>query len=136
MPYVKTFKIDIEPRGKGRPRFSKCGHTYTDSKTRQFEKDLSQLASLAWKNNPLKGAVAIEIEAYFKRPKSVKRELHTVSPDADNVIKACLDALNKIVFEDDKQICSVSCKKFYAEKEGFILIKVFQIDDIRYLKVI
>lgn len=31
------FTVPGEPRGKGRPRFSKSGHTYTDSETRAYE---------------------------------------------------------------------------------------------------
>ena len=30
--------VEGEPRGKGRPRFMRNGHTYTDSKTKAYEK--------------------------------------------------------------------------------------------------
>lgn len=37
-------------------------------------------------------------------------------PDADNYVKAALDALNGIVFNDDAQVCSLSAQKIYSDK--------------------
>lgn len=38
-----------------------------------------------------------------------------VKPDVDNVAKSILDALNGIVYVDDKQIIELDIKKIYAE---------------------
>ena len=38
-----------------------------------------------------------------------------VKPDVDNVAKSILDALNGIVYLDDKQIIELDIKKIYAE---------------------
>ena len=35
-----TFEVPGEPRGKGRPRFTKDGHAYTDSETMAYEKKI------------------------------------------------------------------------------------------------
>ena len=38
-----------------------------------------------------------------------------VKPDVDNVAKSILDALNGIIYLDDKQIIELNIKKIYAE---------------------
>ena len=38
-----------------------------------------------------------------------------VKPDVDNVAKSILDALNGIIYLDDKQIIKLDIKKIYAE---------------------
>ena len=48
---VVLHKVEIEisgqPIGKGRPRFTKTGHAYTPTKTREYEK---RLHAAAWAN--------------------------------------------------------------------------------------
>lgn len=39
---------------------------------------------------------------------------HTSKPDLDNLIKGCTDALNGVVWQDDKQIVVVEAKKLYG----------------------
>jgi Holliday junction resolvase RusA-like endonuclease len=39
----------------------------------------------------------------------------TKKPDIDNVVKSIFDALNKVAFNDDTQIISLSVRKFYSE---------------------
>ena len=38
-----------------------------------------------------------------------------VKPDVDNVAKSILDALNGIIYLDDKQIIELNIEKIYAE---------------------
>ena len=38
----------------------------------------------------------------------------TVKPDVDNILKACADAMNNIVYLDDKQIVDVTVRKRYS----------------------
>ena len=47
----------------------------------------------------------------------------TVKPDADNIIKVVLDALNGLAWEDDRQVTAVSCSKVYRMDE-FLLIQI------------
>ena len=41
--------------------------------------------------------------------------LPTSKPDVDNVIKGIFDAMNEIVWKDDKQAVDVSIRKRYSE---------------------
>lgn len=64
---------------------------------------------------------------YFSIPKSYskKRRMNCINgiekpnkkPDIDNVLKNVLDALNKFAYEDDTQVISVVCQKYYTEEE-------------------
>ena len=38
----------------------------------------------------------------------------TTKPDLDNILKGVCDALNGIIFTDDKQVAHVSAAKWYA----------------------
>lgn len=56
------------------------------------------------------------------RPKRAKnrnggnRYPHTIKPDADNLVKCCLDALNGEIWEDDSQVCEVNATKLVAAR--------------------
>jgi Holliday junction resolvase RusA-like endonuclease len=41
-------------------------------------------------------------------------EKHTKRPDLDNVVKAVIDGMDKIVFDNDSQITSIYAKKVYG----------------------
>ena len=76
----------------------------------------------------------ISILALYPVPKYVSRKTKdlmlnsrlfpTKKPDADNIIKVILDALNGVAYRDDAQICRVYIEKMYAEiPETKVLIK-------------
>lgn len=71
----------------------------------------------------MEGALCVEMDFYFTRPKSVKRPYHTVKPDVDNLVKAVLDNGNEILWKDDRQIVQIIASKHYAE-EAKTVIKV------------
>lgn len=120
------------PVGKGRPKFSTVnGHAvaYTPKKTANYE----TLVKLSYQQQcgdckPYEKDVPLiaTIHAYFPIPKSVskrKREImqgglvpHTKKPDADNLAKAVLDALNGIAYQDDSQIAALRVTKYYSEE--------------------
>jgi Holliday junction resolvase RusA-like endonuclease len=123
------FEVLGVPVGKGRPKFSTVnGHAvaYTPAKTANYETLVrlsyqQQIGAFMFdKDKPLRAI----IRAFFPIPKSAskkKREQmeagkirHTKKCDADNIAKACLDALNGIAFYDDSQVCELSISKFYG----------------------
>lgn len=116
---MKIF-FNIEPQAKQRPRHTRSGHTYTPSKTRNFESTLKLMAKNVVKE-PFDAPLRVSIIFYITRPKSVKRAYPSVKPDCDNLIKAVCDAMNNIIWKDDSLICEISAKKVYSEKGGIHL---------------
>jgi Holliday junction resolvase RusA-like endonuclease len=92
---VITF--DGEPVGKARPRLGK-GRVYTPAKTAAFETALAWLGKIAMRGRPLlEGPLRVDVQATFAHEPTHK-------PDADNVLKACCDALEGIVFANDASV--------------------------------
>jgi Holliday junction resolvase RusA-like endonuclease len=124
-----------EPKGKGRPRFTRSGIAYTPVKTRSYEASLAWTAAAAMKGaKPLEGPLALTVEAYVPIPSSWsgKRQRMaaagdirpTTRPDADNIMKT-LDGLNGIVWRDDAQIVDVRCVKAYSERPRLVVTVTF-----------
>jgi Holliday junction resolvase RusA-like endonuclease len=127
-----TTPVTIEllgiPKGKGRPRFSRAsGRTYTPAGTKAFEGNLAWAAAMAMKGRkPLTGALCLTVTAFVSVPRSWSRKKQTEAvagrirpvtrPDADNYLKAAMDALNHVCFEDDSQCVDVKVAKFYDER--------------------
>lgn len=120
------FSIPGEPVAKARPRFTRNGHAYTPAKTRTYEEIVRLHATQAMKGKKLlTGAVEMSIWAYFPIPKSFnkdKREqaksgelAHTKKPDWDNVGKIVADGCNRIIYNDDAQVCVSHVYKWYSE---------------------
>lgn len=121
-----SFNIPGKPEGKGRPRFAAKGkyvQTYTPEKTAAYE----ELVRLMWRRSgsaKLSGNVWAVIAATFPIPKSATKaqraemETGTVEyphkPDADNIAKIVLDALNGLAYDDDSQITTLSVSKYYG----------------------
>jgi len=108
------------PIGKSRPRFgrTKIGGvvTYTPQKTRDYERALKSFAQVAMIGKTmLEGPVKVTITAYFSH--KTKTGWHVSRPDLDNIIKAVLDALNEIVFDDDAAVCEIVASKKYDNEE-------------------
>ena len=122
------FTIPGTPVGKGRPRFARRGAfvtTYTPEKTASYENLVKVKAEEAMVGRELiAGAVAVTILLFITPPASWSNKkmlqalnheiMPTTKPDIDNVIKGILDAMNEIVWNDDKQVVDVTIRKRYA----------------------
>lgn len=133
------FIIPGRPVGKGRPRFTKKGHCWTPDKTVEYERDIKMAywSTYGHRKYEADKALAVDIVLYYPRPKRMAKYKRlmaqkgvlrpTVKPDVDNVIKAILDALNGVAFEDDRQIVQIECEKWYditEENEGFASVTI------------
>ncbi len=132
-----SIRMDGQPVGKGRPRFSRAtGTVYTPEKTARYEERLAWAAQSVMAGRPLlTGGLQVDIEAHMEIPKSKPKAWKaaalygatrpTTKPDPDNIAKM-LDALNKVVWVDDSQIVLLTVAKFYSERPG-IQITICQI---------
>ena len=111
---TETILIEGEPVAKGRPRVRKYkgkSWAYTPEKTRNYERAIVK----AWNNQEqFTGALKVKIEAYMQAPQKPKTDRPTKAPDADNIAKTILDGLNKVAWEDDKQIVDLHVEKFWS----------------------
>ncbi len=123
--------INGEPVGKGRPRFTRTGRCYTPKTTLLAEHSVRSAVVQQYQRPPLNGALAVELLAISPIPKSwsLKRQGDARrgevrpdrKPDFDNLVKLYCDALNGILWEDDKQIVDGRCIKVYGERPGVLL---------------
>ena len=121
-----VFEVPGEPRGKGRPRFTKDGHAYTDSETKAYEKKIvafykKTYGGFRWGDAAF---IRIKVTAHYPIPKSATkaaiagmqagRILPSRKPDIDNVLKIVLDALNGVAYKDDSRVVCVEAEKVYS----------------------
>jgi len=129
MTFMVMYIVYGEPVGKGRPRFAKRGNfvsTYTPQKTKTYEDEIRMMARAAMgSSEPLDTPVTVAIYIRVGIPASYSKQKRkdalagtikpTKKPDLDNIAKAFLDAMNEIVYLDDKQVVGLHVTKVYAE---------------------
>ena len=118
------------PKGSARAFFVKnLGRsviTNANAKTKPWEQAI-RAAAIESGCTPELGAVTVEAEFYFPRPKghfgarglkdSAPRE-NTKKPDVDKLVRALLDALTGQAFVDDAQVIQVTGRKHYCPSNG------------------
>ena len=137
-------QIEFIIEGKVKPkqsfRYTRYGHKYTPSDVKQYAKNIQKtfyatypkwLPSMFFEK-PLK----VELLVYIKMPKSFSKikkqralagEIRPlIKPDVDNCTKNIFDALNGIVYPDDKQIVELTVKKFYSDGE-FVNVRIEEV---------
>lgn len=133
MTLICAFTFYGESVAKGRPRATmRGGHArvYTPARTASFEgkvKAVALVTMTACGHAPTPDAVHVEIA--FERampvswPKRKQLELRGApivgAPDIDNQVKSILDAMNGIVFEDDKQVSDLTVSRRWGETSNF-----------------
>jgi Holliday junction resolvase RusA-like endonuclease len=141
MSFMLTYRLEGDPKGKGRPRFRSTGkfvQTYTDAKTRDYEDQIRIAARNAMGNAEiLEGPIRFMLVAAYPIPKSMPKDARlkaingdlrpTKKPDLDNAIKVHMDALNGIIYKDDSQITKISASKIYSE---FPMVEVIIMEDL------
>ena len=138
------FIFDIPPQTQLRPRASRRGRAivvYDPPKVKNFKNRLHAMAKEAYKGEPLDGP--LEVNWWFYRPvqksvtKSEKARRLTgevppvVKPDLSNYLKASEDALNGVLWEDDRLIVIERCFKLYAENPMIVVeVKKYKEDTL------
>lgn len=99
---------------KRRPRIATKGrhaHAYTPTATLEEE----AIVGACYRGEKYTGAVRLTLHIFKalpkRTPKNIQRERNLSTPDADNVLKAVMDALNGIAYDDDSQVCEIHVYK-------------------------
>lgn len=124
---IVKFTVLGEVRSKQRPRATIInGHArvYTPKDTVMYE-NLVRYAYQEQVGKKLDGAIEARIKAFFPIPKSTSKKKHELlasetypclcSKDADNIGKLCLDSINKVAYDDDRQIFRLTVEKYYSD---------------------
>lgn len=130
------FTVPGEPKGKGRPRFSKVGN-YVKARTPQDTVVYENLVRMQYQEQckdrrfPDDAILDMRIIAYYSIPKSASKKKKeqmingilrpAKKPDMDNVVKVIADSLNAIAYRDDTQIVDCQVRKFYSEKPRVVI---------------
>lgn len=123
-----SFVIPGTAVAKGRPKFARRGAfvtAYTPAKTVDYEKVVKAQAVAAMAGRaPIDGPVEANVHILVIPPASWSKKKRaqalegalkpTSKPDIDNTIKGIFDAMNDIVWCDDKQVCVLRATKSYA----------------------
>lgn len=135
------FTVPGEPYGQPRPRFSAANgkaHTYNTDESRNYKTQVKLIAQAETKKQGWTFAesegVGMNVYAYMSIPKSKTKKFHaaavagdirpTKTPDVDNIFKAVSDALNGVLYRDDKQIIHSRVEKYYSD-EPRVEVEVF-----------
>lgn len=130
------FTVKGQPKGKGRPRFTKNGHVYTPESTRIYEEEIKIRYKEKYKNEMLDGNIAVEV-FINKKPASylgIKKynkllgKYCNIKPDTDNVVKAVLDALNGVAYADNKNVVEIYAVKKYST-ESSVVVRLYELEN-------
>lgn len=120
---TKKFLFNVDPMGavrttqrqkwvdKRAKRYFEYKQVIAGSAATQFSDGQPTPAALA-----LKMVFVMPIPASWSKKKrwDALDKAHMSKPDLDNLIKGCTDALNGVVWQDDKQIIAVEATKVYG----------------------
>lgn len=121
-----SFTIPMKPTGKARPRLGGRGAVYTPAKTKAYE---NFIKGCYWEQcdgyNFKDAHISLNVTAYVpvlssfrkaEKEAALRGEIKpTGKPDADNILKAILDALNELAYDDDRYIYKVTIERIYSD---------------------
>jgi Holliday junction resolvase RusA-like endonuclease len=109
--------FDVEPRGQERVRFTRTGRAYTPAKTRKITEQIRQQWEALGSPEVETEWFSVRIVAVILPPKNQQHPLPP-RPDADNIAKLMMDALQGHAFPNDSRCWQLSVAKRYGEKQG------------------
>lgn len=117
---MDLIEFNWEPIAWKRP--GRCGNLYFDIQTK--EKKLYAFHAKKFIKNDYRECSCFFLEIVYEMPmpsslsKAKRLELnltpHNKKPDLDNLTKFILDALKGVIWDDDRLISIIKCKKIYS----------------------
>lgn len=131
MIYQKVV-LDLEPMAQSRPRFARRGRgvvVYEKKEMKTWRTECSRLIKKSFgAKKIIEGPLKIDVTFYIKPQKYIfsKKKLRkkleaeeifcSKKPDIDNYLKALLDSMTGVAFEDDRQVVECRARKLYSLK--------------------
>lgn len=124
MEILTEFTIPGPPVGK--KRAGQGTKRYTPGTTREFERIVGFHAKRGRMTRTITPQpVGLILNIYYEPPKSWKADerkraldgeiIPALTPDCSNVLKSVEDGMNKIIYEDDRQISDIRIRRRYAQ---------------------
>jgi len=107
------------PKAQPRPRMTKTGHVYTPDSAKDWKESIAA-ECISHRQPVIEQPVKLTVCFYLPVPKSANLKNvfyypHTVKPDADNLLKAVMDAMTEAsVWADDALVYSSCAEKWYC----------------------
>ncbi|HII95328.1 MAG TPA: RusA family crossover junction endodeoxyribonuclease [Candidatus Methanofastidiosum sp.] len=128
------FIVFGDPKGKARPRITTINNharSFQTAKQNAVENYIKMAYLETADGIYFNGALAVRITAYFPIPKSASKKKRdemlsgiirpVIKPDCDNILKCVEDSLNKIAYDDDKQIVDSHILKYYSDRPRTVI---------------
>lgn len=99
----------------------KKGHSYQKKEVKNWVAYVSMLAAQVRPEKLFDGPLCVDIRAYFAVPKSRKKmagQRYVQTPDREQICKGICDAMEDIIYVNDKQICAGVIEKWYCAEYG------------------
>jgi len=102
------------------------GHTYIPKKSRTYMASVASHCARAHKGFIYDGPLRLTVVVFVKRGKTVTRDMPSVKPDYDNILKAIGDGISEAgsCWADDSRVVESHCYMTYAkdgEPEGVVV---------------
>ena len=119
LPLLIKIVADIEPVPFKRVVGNR--HKFNDKRYSEYKDVLGYFALQAMHGQPpLDGAIKLSADFYKPKPKSITSRNWG---DVDNFLKAVMDALTGICYDDDRQVIEVHARKFFGSPKVFITLE-------------
>jgi Holliday junction resolvase RusA-like endonuclease len=121
----KAFHLELDPVPAPRPRVTRAGFAYYPKAYNAFRKEAHAQVTNKWTLGVIPKShsdLTVIIHIHCRKPRTSK--LATPRGDCDNYAKSVLDAMNKVVYEDDTQVQYLEVAKFWTTGDPFIAVRV------------
>ncbi len=126
-PQAKGSLKAFTPKGWNRPIL-----TSTNKGLRAWEGTVQMAAQWVSDGTLITGPVVVTIRFFLSRPPSLPKKIreHVRRPDLDKLVRGSLDALNKVIWEDDSQVTKLIVTKQYVSRPEEAPRAEFEIHEI------
>jgi Holliday junction resolvase RusA-like endonuclease len=109
-------KRAFTPKGWGRPIITDSNRNLKQWQLLVADGASQAIAAMAPRWAVLEGGVRLTIAFYLPRPQSLPKRItaHTKAIDLDKAVRGIGDALSRIAYRDDRQVCELVAAKYYA----------------------
>ena len=124
--------VEGEPQVQERPRISHLGHTHmydpsSRSKNRFKIAVVKSLQGLTFAQYPLFRARRLNVTVAFY--------IKNMNKDVDNLLKFVLDALQMVVYTDDRCVCQIQARKFHSPHHGYTKVSIEALNTVHVIVI-